>query len=291
MHPVLEQFNLNSSWLPPAACLVTASARRRCRACRVRVLHITSTAISHTPMPSCCRHVASHWHGPSRPSHWHGAEIQVASGIQAFESCCGTRPDSGRFESLGYPGQTVPNCKVEAGADLHESNSNVTVGLLSTKRPSPRLPGNMGLLKLLRSLKKSEKEARILVLGLGRSRKNARLKVLATSCFPSAHPDNAGKTTILKKLAEEDATQCVRVFTQEVRWVGANVLHPSRSIMPTQGFNIKSLVQEGFKLNVWDVGGQREIRLVGVGNGNAHITRRPSVLFLMCAGPTGATTL
>ena len=139
----------------------------------------------------------------------------------------------------------------------------------------------MGLLKLLRSLKKSEKEARILVLGLGRSRKNARLKVLATSCFPSAHPDNAGKTTILKKLAEEDATQCVRVFTQEARWVGANVLHPSRSIMPTQGFNIKSLVQEGFKLNVWDVGGQREIRLVGVGNGNAHITRRPSVLFLM----------
>jgi hypothetical protein len=25
--------------------------------------------------------------------------------------------------------------------------------------------------------------------------------------------------------------------------------------MPTQGFNIKSLVHEGFKLNVWDVGG------------------------------------
>ena len=30
--------------------------------------------------------------------------------------------------------------------------------------------------------------------------------------------------------------------------------------MPTQGFNIKSLVHDGFKLNVWDVGGQREIR-------------------------------
>lgn len=28
------------------------------------------------------------------------------------------------------------------------------------------------------------------------------------------------------------------------------------SIMPTQGFNIKSLVHEGFKLNVWDVGGE-----------------------------------
>jgi len=26
--------------------------------------------------------------------------------------------------------------------------------------------------------------------------------------------------------------------------------------MPTQGFNIKSLVHDGFKLNVWDVGGE-----------------------------------
>ena len=56
----------------------------------------------------------------------------------------------------------------------------------------------MGLLGLLRSLKKSDKEARILVLGL----------------------DNAGKTTILKKMSEEDVT----------------------NIMPTQGFNIKALV-------------------------------------------------
>jgi ADP-ribosylation factor-like protein 3 len=56
----------------------------------------------------------------------------------------------------------------------------------------------MGLLNLLRSLKKSDKEARILVLGL----------------------DNAGKTTILKAMGEEDINQ----------------------IMPTQGFNIKSLV-------------------------------------------------
>ena len=42
----------------------------------------------------------------------------------------------------------------------------------------------MGLLKMLRSLKKSDKEARILVLGL----------------------DNAGKTTILKALADEDVS-------------------------------------------------------------------------------------
>ena len=40
----------------------------------------------------------------------------------------------------------------------------------------------MGLLNLLRSLKKKESEARILVLGL----------------------DNAGKTTILKAMSDED---------------------------------------------------------------------------------------
>eukprot|EP01138_Halocafeteria_seosinensis_P013715 gb/GECG01014006.1/.p1 GENE.gb/GECG01014006.1/~~gb/GECG01014006.1/.p1 ORF type:complete len:186 (+),score=36.53 gb/GECG01014006.1/:1-558(+) len=74
----------------------------------------------------------------------------------------------------------------------------------------------MGLLSLLRKLKKSDKEARVLVLGL----------------------DNAGKTTILKALSEEDITH----------------------IMPTQGFNIKSIHKDGFKLNVWDVGGQKTIR-------------------------------
>ena len=58
----------------------------------------------------------------------------------------------------------------------------------------------MGLLNLLRTLKKNDKEARILVLGL----------------------DNAGKTTILKAMSEEDIS----------------------TIMPTQGFNIKSLVSQ-----------------------------------------------
>ena len=56
----------------------------------------------------------------------------------------------------------------------------------------------MGLLSQLRVLKKKQGEARILVLGL----------------------DNAGKTTILRAMSEEDIT----------------------TIMPTQGFNIKSLV-------------------------------------------------
>lgn len=50
--------------------------------------------------------------------------------------------------------------------------------------------------------------------------------------------DNSGKTSILKRLSDEDITH----------------------IMPTQGFNIKSLMHEGFKLNVWDIGGQKTIR-------------------------------
>ncbi|KAL4004643.1 nicotinic acetylcholine receptor alpha-9 [Sarotherodon galilaeus] len=50
--------------------------------------------------------------------------------------------------------------------------------------------------------------------------------------------DNAGKTTVLKQLAAEDVSH----------------------ITPTQGFNIKSVQSAGFKLNVWDIGGQRKIR-------------------------------
>jgi ADP-ribosylation factor-like protein 3 len=30
--------------------------------------------------------------------------------------------------------------------------------------------------------------------------------------------------------------------------------------MPTKGFNIKAISQTGFKLNVWDIGGQKAIR-------------------------------
>merc|ERR1711988_1999135 len=45
-------------------------------------------------------------------------------------------------------------------------------------------------------------------------------------------------TTILKKLSDEDI----------------------KHIAPTQGFNIKSLMQDEFKLNVWDIGGQKSIR-------------------------------
>lgn len=66
-------------------------------------------------------------------------------------------------------------------------------------------------------MKKSKKEElRILVLGL----------------------DNAGKTTILKSLSNENID----------------------TITPTQGFNIKNLVHDKFKLNMWDIGGQKVLR-------------------------------
>eukprot|EP00794_Sanderia_malayensis_P020262 gene20263-22247_t len=50
--------------------------------------------------------------------------------------------------------------------------------------------------------------------------------------------DNAGKTTILKKFNGEDID----------------------TISPTLGFNIKTLEHRGFKLNMWDVGGQKSLR-------------------------------
>lgn len=69
----------------------------------------------------------------------------------------------------------------------------------------------MGLLQFLRKLLRSDKELRLLLLGL----------------------DNAGKTSILKRLAGDEITET----------------------KPTQGFNIKTVSKEGFKLNVWDIGG------------------------------------
>ena len=92
----------------------------------------------------------------------------------------------------------------------------------------------MGLLSILKKQKQKEKELRILILGL----------------------DNAGKTTILKKFNGEDIS----------------------TISPTLGFNIKTLEfrsvttaatiiiifvttnTRDFKLNFWDVGGQKSLR-------------------------------
>ncbi|KAL9179438.1 hypothetical protein ACHAXT_008728 [Thalassiosira profunda] len=98
-----------------------------------------------------------------------------------------------------------------------EKRSKKSFGRNNKRRKKrPRRPTTMGLLSLLQKLKRSENEARILVLGL----------------------DNSGKTTILKRLGGEATSE----------------------VMPTQGFNVKSLVQNSFKLNVWDIGGQKTIR-------------------------------
>ncbi|KAK7685927.1 ADP-ribosylation factor-like protein 2 [Cerrena zonata] len=74
----------------------------------------------------------------------------------------------------------------------------------------------MGLLTIIRKNRQKEHEMRILFLGL----------------------DNAGKTTILKKLNKEDIS----------------------GISPTLGFNIKTFVHDRYTLNIWDVGGQRMLR-------------------------------
>mmetsp|Transcript_28830 Transcript_28830/g.73885 ORF Transcript_28830/g.73885 Transcript_28830/m.73885 type:complete len:195 (-) Transcript_28830:3645-4229(-) len=80
----------------------------------------------------------------------------------------------------------------------------------------------MGLLSILKKVKRKEKEMRILVVGL----------------------DNAGKTTLVKRLAGEDISE----------------------IAPTFGFNIKTLhyspqgSNQEYKLNMWDVGGQKTLR-------------------------------
>ncbi|PRP78547.1 ADP-ribosylation factor-like protein 2-like isoform 1 [Planoprotostelium fungivorum] len=74
----------------------------------------------------------------------------------------------------------------------------------------------MGLLTVLRKTKQKEKEMRLLMLGL----------------------DNAGKTTILKRINGENIDE----------------------ISPTLGFNIKTLEYNNYKLNIWDVGGQKSLR-------------------------------
>lgn len=101
------------------------------------------------------------------------------------------------------------------------------------------------MLSILRKLKSTpDQEVRILLLGL----------------------DNGGKTTLLKQLASEDIshitpTQVRR--TQPHTWpegISNLQFKPDTAFCVYQGFNIKSVQSQGFKLNVWDIGGQRKIR-------------------------------
>ncbi|KAF2092746.1 ARF/SAR superfamily [Rhizodiscina lignyota] len=72
------------------------------------------------------------------------------------------------------------------------------------------------MLSILRKARLKDKEMRILMLGL----------------------DNAGKTTIVKRIMGEDV----------------------HTVSPTLGFIIKTIDYEGYKLNIWDVGGQKTLR-------------------------------
>ncbi|KAG8860584.1 ADP-ribosylation factor-like protein 2 [Tulasnella sp. 330] len=74
----------------------------------------------------------------------------------------------------------------------------------------------MGLLTVIRKQRQKEREMRILFLGL----------------------DNAGKTTIIKRLNGDDIT----------------------TVSPTLGFEIKTFLHGKYTLNIWDVGGQRVLR-------------------------------
>eukprot|EP00434_Breviolum_minutum_P005699 symbB.v1.2.005021.t1/scaffold288.1/size478366/51 len=136
------------------------------------------------------------------------AYAKVSKVIRVRDSYAGSMRQGWFFESLSFFADSV--------APLTGLPLSCSPEFLRTEPPALVLEVDMGLLSILKKMKKEEREARILVLGL----------------------DNAGKTTILKKMSDEDITH----------------------IMPTQGFNIKSLVQDNFKLNVWDIGGQREIR-------------------------------
>nr|XP_021528698.1 ADP-ribosylation factor-like protein 2 [Aotus nancymaae] len=87
---------------------------------------------------------------------------------------------------------------------------------------------------------------RLFVFAATRAVMSLRLRMCGPECpvrllSPPAAPsglDNAGKTTILKKFNGEDID----------------------TISPTLGFNIKTLEHRGFKLNIWDVGGQKSLR-------------------------------
>nr|XP_005307960.1 ADP-ribosylation factor-like protein 2 [Chrysemys picta bellii] len=83
----------------------------------------------------------------------------------------------------------------------------------------------------------AEEAAGLLVMGLLTILKKMRQKERELRLLMLGL-DNAGKTTILKKFNGEDID----------------------TISPTLGFNIKTLEHRGFKLNIWDVGGQTSLR-------------------------------
>merc|ERR1719189_558834 len=66
----------------------------------------------------------------------------------------------------------------------------------------------------------------------GLKKKNGEGKIIVLGL------DNAGKTTILRMLSQQALD----------------------TVEPTRGFNVKTLNHDGFKLNMWDIGGQAALR-------------------------------
>uniref|UniRef100_A0A3Q2YTX1 ADP-ribosylation factor-like protein 2 n=1 Tax=Hippocampus comes TaxID=109280 RepID=A0A3Q2YTX1_HIPCM len=86
----------------------------------------------------------------------------------------------------------------------------------------------MGLLTILKKMKQKEREMRLLILGL----------------------DNAGKTTVVKRLNGEDISDCGLVF-----------LRTQRDTITPNELNLNVCVYcRSYKLNIWDVGGQKSLR-------------------------------
>jgi ADP-ribosylation factor-like protein 2 len=85
------------------------------------------------------------------------------------------------------------------------------------------------LLSLVRKLKRKEREARVLMLGL----------------------DNAGKSSVLHYWLYGNE--------EEQQQQGHN-LNSREAIAPTLGFDIRTLERDDVRLMVWDVGGQDTIR-------------------------------
>ena len=78
----------------------------------------------------------------------------------------------------------------------------------------------MGLLSLIRKIKRIDGEARIVLLGL----------------------DNSGKSSLLRELLN----------------ISSGTKESTDSINPTNGFMISTMNYEGYKINFWDIGGIRK---------------------------------
>ena len=135
---------------------------------------------------------------------------------------------------------------------------------LASRSTQPGCPcGAQGLLSLLRNLKKDSEEFRILMLGLDNSGKTTALKQLAgvrsyaRSHRPCLHMDVSPAFPPFLTSHSETPPACPPLLMPPC--VGSPQEDVSH-ITPTQGFNIKSVQHSGFKLNVWDIGGQKHIR-------------------------------